>query len=255
MNQKLSILILFVFVLLVVSCSSETKSDTNESLKTGKIFYNEPESVLWRHQVNSIEKLKHYSKVFKGIEFDAVYYMERNEFEVEHDPDPNSKVLLTDYLNSIAPIDSIYFWMDLKNLTIENADSMKNCLLSVFNQFGIKERVICESHHDVPLKTLHEGGIKTSYWIPHFPYSSDQGKLEPYQQDHLNKVNEILKDCPHNAISASYEMFPFINDYLSDCTTHLWTNGLITEDDKTKIREFASHTYVKVILIDYEKPF
>ncbi len=66
---------------------------------------------------------------------------------------------------------------------------------------------------------------------------------------------DVLSDCPHNAITASYLMLPFIDDHLEDCTVHLWTNGLISREDRSVIRRLARNRNVKIILIDYSEPF
>lgn len=234
----------------IMSCTNNDSGALRK--RTGEIFFDNDNEKLWRHKVNSLEGLEKYTSIFNAIEFDVVFYPESNTFEVEHDPDPNSSIKLDDYFGSIEHPDSFYYWIDIKNLSMENVESLSKRMTNVLGKYNLKDRVICESYHHKPLKVLHENGLYTSYWIPHFSY---KGKLEDYQKDHLNKIHQVLEDCPHNAISAFYKMFPFIKEYLPDCTTHLWTNGLKTEEDKETIKEFESYPFVKVILVDYEEPF
>lgn len=237
------------FIITLFSCSEKSKQT---ELKTGSVFFSDTANKLWRHKVNSIEDLHNYSTLFKGIELDIVYYPDKNVFEVEHDPNPNKSIMLDDYLDSIANTEELHYWLDLKNLKWEYVDELMERLEFVLNKHNIKSRVIIESWSLKSLKKLNKKGFYTSYWIPNFNYN---GEITSKQQEVLNKIKNNLTDCKHNAISAPYQMLPFIKDHLSDCTVHLWTNGLKTENDKLLIKDIAATSCVKVVLVDYEKPF
>lgn len=243
--------ILQLTILFILSMTLSCEQNT-EDINTGPVFFDDPENIIWKHKVNSIDDLQKYSKLFKGIELDLVYYPERNEFEVEHDPDPNSSIKLMDYFGSIPHPENNYYWLDIKNLKIEYADSLLNRLVYVLEKYTIKENVICESWQMESLKKLNEAGLYTSYWIPDFPYD---GEINSNQQKKLDQIIDNLSKCRHNAISAPYQMLPFIQDHLSDCTVHLWTNGLIKESEKAFIKAMTHHENVKVVLVDYDKPF
>ncbi len=240
--------IIFVLIL-VMACKPEVE---HLDLRTGNVFFNDTTNILWRHKVNSIESLQKYSQVFKGVELDIVYYRERNEFEVEHDPGSKLDTKLINYFAAIPNPENYYYWLDIKNLKYEYIDELLERLLFVLNKYGIKENVICESWSLKSLKTLNKAGLYTSYWIPDFPYD---GEITEDQQKKLDKIKDVLDDCQHNAISAPYQMLPFIKDHLYDCSVHLWTNGLKTEKDKEKIRQIVNTDCVKVVLVDYEEPF
>ena len=237
-------------ILIFISCN--VKENNEKEVKTGAVFFSDSANTLWRHKVNSIDDLQKYSKVFKGIEFDLVYYADKNKFKVEHDKGSKNGIMLMDYFASIPNPENNYYWIDIKNLKYEYIDDLLERLLFVLNKYGIKENVICESWSLQSLKKLNKAGIYTSYWIPDFPYN---GKITDKQQKVLDKIVDVLNDCQHNAISVPYKMLPFIKDYLPNCTVHLWTNGLKTEEDKILIKEIANTECVKIVLIDYEEPF
>jgi hypothetical protein len=247
MNRTiLNLWLLLSLTIALGGCNKKTE------INTGTLFFDDSQNTLWRHKVNSIEDLQKYSKTFKGLEFDVVYYPERDEFEVEHDPDPNSNIKLIDYFGSIPHPEKNFFWIDIKNLREEHIEAQLNRLELILKKYNIKENVICESWQINELKKLNDAGFYTSYWIPNFPYN---GNINEEQQQKLDEIIEILSNCKHNAISAPYNMLTFINDYLPDCTVHLWTNGLIGESKKQQIKEIANHKIVKIVLIDYEVPF
>lgn len=248
MKYKLALVCFFI----MCSFFSCVEKKAEKELKTGQVFFSDTANVLWRHKVNSIEELQKYSKTFKGIELDIVYYPETNTFEVEHDPNPKKSIKLHDYLGAIDNTDELYYWFDMKNLKWKYIDDLMNRLDAILTEYHIKDRVILESWSLNSLKKLNKNGFYTSYWIPDFPYD---GNITEEQQKKLDKILSNLADCKHNAISAPYKMLPFIKDHLSDCSVHLWTNGLKTEADKTLIKEIASTPCVKVVLVDYEEPF
>ena len=251
-NIALSVLLLLTATIMITSSGCNNNSKQTASLRTGAVFFDDPENILWRHKVNSIEELAKYSEIFSGIEFDVVYYPERNIFEVEHDPDPNTEIIMDDYFGSIENPQKLYYWIDIKNLKYEHIDKIIERLLYVFDKHNIKDRVICESWNVNSLKALHNAGIYTSYWVPDFRL---QDQITDEQQKQLDKVFNVLDGCKHNAISAPYTALPFIEKHLSDCTVHLWTNGLITEEEKSLVKEITKSDCVKVVLIDYEEPF
>jgi hypothetical protein len=236
----------------IFSCKKQNNSLEQEFAGTGAIFFNEPQNKLWRHRVDNIDDFQNYAQYFKGVELDVIYYEDIDAIEVEHDEDSTVSISLNDYFGSMENPDDFYYWMDIKNLSNTNVEKFIEHLNQVFDFFGIKNQVICESYMVEPLAILHDNGFYTSYWIPHFDYS---GTLDSLQTEKLNLIKANLNTCPFNAISAAYQMFPFIKDHLSNCTTHLWTNGLLGDEDKEQIRNFMSYDFVKVILVDYEEPF
>lgn len=50
-------------------------------------------------------------------------------------------------------------------------------------------------------------------------------------------------------------MVEFVVYYFPEKVIHIWTNGLITEENKELIRKYATHQSIKVILVDYSNNF
>ncbi|MDA3778958.1 MAG: hypothetical protein PF487_01800 [Bacteroidales bacterium] len=251
MNNRYLVLGLISFLILN-ACNTNKEIDQHSTIITGKVFYNDSSNKLWRHRVNSVEDLKKYSKLFKGVELDVFFYPESGEFNVEHDEDSSLNLLLIDYFGAISNPQNNYFWIDIKNLSNENVEQLIKRLGFILDKYELRKNAICESWHVNPLNTMNEAGIYTSYWIPSFQYD---GEISEKQNVKLNSILKNLEKCKHNAISAPYQMLPFIKDHLANCNVHLWTNGLKTEEDKNKIKEMQKYESVKVVLIDYALPF
>lgn len=239
---------------MAISC--KTESVEISSTLTGPVFYDDSNNVLWRHRVNTTEELLQYSAIFKGIEFDVNYDNDEKLLYVSHDIDSSVTLTLEEYFKAIPQNSDMYFWMDIKNLSPSNCEIIAEHILNLLSKLKLEKKVICESYDAESLAVLHNKGLFTSYWIPH-PEGGDYSLLEneDVRNDITNKILNNLKKCKHNAISSSYEMLPLIKEKLPNCTTHIWTNGLETEEDKQLIEQFAGNDNVKIVLIDYEKPF
>ena len=120
------------------------------------------------------------------------------------------------------------------------------------DRFGIKKNTIVESTNHTSLKKFNDEDIYTSYWVPIHSYN---GVLSMENLQDLEEIRQNLSECEHNALSSHSNNLLFLTDYFKDYNLHLWTNGLIGQDDKETINNLKTYSDVKVILIDYEEPF
>ena len=78
------------------------------------------------HRVNSLEKLTAALNHFEIIELDLVYFSESQSLDVGHPPVPSIGLTFEKYLNTIPKDDQPFLWLDIKNLTSENASEVLN---------------------------------------------------------------------------------------------------------------------------------
>jgi glycerophosphoryl diester phosphodiesterase len=128
------------------------------------------------HPQNSLEAFSAALKSgFEGVELDVFFYEDINQFIVSHD-EPLSKQLDTFLtLESVFATfeDSLYYWLDLKNLNPKNYPAIKENLERLSSKYPIKEKLYIESANAIPLGKLAKAGFNTLYWVQ---YSRNQPK-------------------------------------------------------------------------------
>ncbi len=111
---------------------------------------------LWLHRVNSLEKMQEKKEIYPNIETDIVYRSEgERRFDITHETDTTFHLYLEDYLPYLAK-GKQRMWLDIKNITAENHQSMLARLDSLISRHHIaKNRFIVESpigKHYLPLQ-------------------------------------------------------------------------------------------------------
>jgi hypothetical protein len=245
-NYSISTSILFVVILTLSSCSTDTLQKTTVSP-----FYDSIEHKLWKHRVNCISTADSIARNFPGIEIDIYYVDSLNAFMATHG-EPCAGESLQALITSIADYKSKYYWLDFKNsedsLTVVSAIPL---LKEQLGSLSILDNCIVESKNPDCIDSLVSNGLFSSYWVPHHydftPWYSD-AQLKPLISDFL------LHHYP-TALSADYTMAPFLAGNFPNENIHIWTNGLVSEKDKALIQEIKEYPNIKVILIDYDLPF
>lgn len=118
---------------------------------------------LWLHRCNSIEKFLEASSKVKNIEVDVIY---RNQiFDITHDEDTTFHLSLEDYFKIINKSDR-KIWIDIKNLTEDNADSVFDHLNRLTEKYNIHpQRLVVESPNAKQLKRFTDMGYYTSIYV------------------------------------------------------------------------------------------
>ncbi len=243
--------ILFVIILIIIFSSCEKDNMFNKKTYDSPVaVYNFPDNKLWKHRVNTASEAIEALRNFEGIELDVFYISELNQFQTGHDYP--SGINLEDYLDSIPNSDKYYYWIDFKNLNELNAQTSVTKMEKILSKYHLSDKLIVENSNPDLLAFFKVSGIFTSLWI------SDVSDvlITSYAENELyEELEVILSKHKFNAISAHYNMVPFMEKYLKNYNCHIWTNGLISETDKQKIRTFASKSNIKVILVDYNENF
>lgn len=244
----------FIIFNILLSSSSCQKNDLESYALFGKTLYKNSDNKLWRHRVNKTDDANKYMKSYTGLELDVYYNIIKDRFFVSHDDDYNVNKALTlkEYFSKLDNVSDYYYWIDLKNLQWSNCRNSLKRMLKVVNAFGIKNNIIVESRSPKFLKKYNKKNIHTSYWVPVHSYN---GILSDENKDDIEEIKDNLSECAHNALSAHSDNLLLLTEHFPDYNLHLWTNGLIGEEDKKLINKLKRYANVKVILVDYEKPF
>lgn len=215
-------------------------------------FYNGSEK-LWKHRVNNVDSANFYLQYFAGLELDV--FFDQGKFYVAHDSDylKSETITLEEYFSQINNVADSKYWIDFKNLDRLNKFRARDRLLDLVSNYDLLKNVIVESRDEKSLRIFNKSGIFTSFWTPTIEGYS--GEITKEVEEVKKEIENELKHCKHNALSGPYQMAGFYKDFFSDQNIHIWTNGLITEEDKQVVSQFKTITPIKVILIDYNRPF
>ena len=196
MNKK-SILSFVFSSLMVVNC-------TNEKDMNDKVFYDNPENKLWFHKTKTIEQLQNAVKQFPGVEFDVVFGEGTEYFDVRYTGEAITGVDLIKYFGSLPNPKDYYFWVDFKNLSMENVDKAITRLKYVVDKFDLLEHVIIEYRDHKALGLVTEAGFFTCYWVPHGEYKEE----DLHNPNHwiVRNVRGKMKESKFHVLSGDYKL-------------------------------------------------
>ena len=239
-----------VLLFFIVCCAVVIKVVADMRSTTKEVFYSD-DSKLWAHLIDFSVLIPRAFPEFKGMEFDVVYE-EGTGFNVRHHLEADRGEGLDEFFQNVPDVSNHYYWIYFKNLSAFNQEAARAELIRIFDALNIWDKAIVESQEAECLDFLAQKKIKTSYWVPHFEFDLDES---PITNKAVREIRYNLNKYHINAISASYEMAPYLVKNFSDCSIHLWTNGLKTEEDKEVIRELNKERSIKIILVDYNEDF
>lgn len=141
---------------------------------------------LWLHRCNSIEKLKEKYGDYMNIEVDVCF--RDSVFDVTHDLETSFGLNLEEYFAFFARREG-KMWLDLKNLTSANRDSVLAELTRLTKCYDIdRSRLIVESHNHNSLRKLTQEGFYTSYYVSFTPPHKMSGERLKQCLDTLRAV-------------------------------------------------------------------
>lgn len=223
----------------------------------GVVYYFSPYKIqylghydkIWAHRVNGLQKLDESLSYFKGIELDLVYDDSKNILDVNHPPAESIGLSFKEYVSEIKSKNLPFLWLDIKNLTNENAESIHNKLLKILNEHNYPlEKVLVETQYPEALPFFKESGFKRSYYLPPRMHRKDSISL----QKDINLIHSILQEQPEIGISSYYENYPILQKNYPYKTKYLWFAG-----ERNSIKNYSltqqvlNDTTVKCVLIPY----
>ena len=237
MNNKIILILIAIFSYLGFFFYPSSKISS-----TG--FYNLNDK-LWAHRVLNLSEINKLSKEFPGFELDVFYNKKLNQFDVKHHGN-YSELSLDEYFSNCQEF-NLKYWIDFKNLNKNNVTDAVSLLDTLTSKYLIKADVIIESKKIELLSILKNHGFSISYWLPDFHVIKSIFQIK-------NTVKNIEKFKP-DAISMPHSSVSFYSNKIPNYPIHSWTNDMISEEDKDKIKRLLKRENVKVVLTDFKYNF
>lgn len=197
------------------------------------------------HRVNSIEKLTAALDYFEIIELDLVYFSESQTLDVGHPPAPSINLTFEKYLDAIPKDGSPFLWLDIKNLTSENASEILNRISFLLKQRQYPvEKLLIESQHPEALELFNDTGFQTSYYLP-----VGLSKKPTSEQD--SAIETILLALSKNkkmGVSSNYLDYEIMSKYFPERQKYVWKIDGVTFNNYSLTRKILKDTTVKVVL-------
>lgn len=213
------------------------------------------EEKIWVHRVNSIEKLNEVQPKFKGVELDIVFLDSLNEFDINHPPEASIQLFLEDYLSSVNKNNSLQFWLDFKNLEIENQKNALNKLNSICNSLSLnRNKFIVESSNVALLIEFSKAGYEISYYL-HWPglYSLDKNQY----QTQLTQIKTNIESLNYQGyLSSDYRDYYILKENFPNHKILLWLDYPFGKENKFEDRiqlfKLLLDNQVKILLMKYK---
>ena len=242
-NKKVLFIWLAVVVLLVSCHSGKIKHEKSQFMY--------PESKIWAHKVNDTSEAKVKEHLFVGLEVDLYYSEFQKTIYVGHDAwDTAKKVTFEKWLSVLTNPSSLFFWLDFKNLNINNAEDIANKLLVLSNTYLIRKKVMIENTNPDALKIVKNKGFAVILWVDDLYWWEHKDTAYWYQ-----KTEKNIEKLNPDAISSEYRMASLLTDFFPDLNVHIWNTPIKESIPNIALtRKLCKDTSIKVVLVDYASP-
>lgn len=213
--------------------------------------YPYPDDKFWAHGATGVWLGRNAETVFGGrMEVDINYSDYRDSLFLGHDLCDTLKGLTLDaWLDSLRHPADNWYWLDLKNLTPDNAPRVAHRLCCAARRYGTFRRFMVESQNDTALRTLKDSGFYVILWVDN-PWWSGIS-----EEAWLARVKEQVKSLQPDALSGDYHNYPRLPDAFPRHNIHIWdTPREYNDTNVAHSQAIASHPSVKVVLVDYPEP-
>ena len=206
---------------------------------------------IWCHRVNSIERLKEAKQYFTGFEIDVVYEKE-GWFDVNHPPAESIGLRLKQLIKSTLQPSKYYYWLDMKNLAVNNSSIAAKQLYDISSQLQCTANIIVESSCIECLPYFDSLGFKTAYYLP---FLQDMNEKE--LAFNLNKIEKSMSQFSPSVLSQERDGFALIKKHFPNCEFISW--DLQTEVTETAIfnksKAWATgEEKLKILLVRFDSP-
>ncbi|MBR3413046.1 MAG: hypothetical protein IKG81_10210 [Bacteroidales bacterium] len=232
--------------LVVLSISGCTKR-TNFYRPIGEY----PDSKIWAHGVSWVWSGREAEAHFEGMEVDLNYSEYQDQLFMGHELYDTIRGLTFEaWLDSLYHPDSNYYWLDMKNLTPENASRISHHILLAARRHNIKQHVMVESEDLRALQIVKDSGLRVIFWVENNWWTGSSNK------HWANKLRQQIDSLHPDALSGDYHMFPLLADSFPTENIHIWdTPREYNDSNVAHSRLIAQHPSVRVVLVDYPEPF
>lgn len=155
------------------------------------------------HRCNTLEKTQIAKRCgFDGIETDVTYDPARKILVIGHDEITSDDSSLEDVLSVTSDWAFKKIWIDIKNLSPENASGILSYLENMHLRYGLKERAIIETSYGGDfIESYKTNGWFTSYYLPTI------GSMEKDISGICKKGEHIRQDFSPSGLSFDIETF------------------------------------------------
>lgn len=206
-------------------------------------------SKLWAHKTNDTAEAKRKKELFSGLEVDLYYSDYQKIIYVGHEAwDTITGLTFAAWLKALPSPEKTYYWLDMKNLNVNNANEIAEQIMYLTNKYEITSNVMVEHTDWQALKIIKEKGLKVILWVDNLYWWSEKDTIRWYDIT-KNKIESLQPE----AISCEYRMFPLLNQSFPAENVFFWNTPI--EDsvsNRNLTREMCLDTSVKVVLVDYE---
>ena len=178
-------------------------------------------SKMWLHRVDSLEKYNEIGEKYPGIEVDVVL-RDSGIPDITHDEDTTFGITLDEYFEELTTTEQ-HIWIDVKNLTEDNADDWLAWLEENTAEDNIdKDRIILESKNWQTLAKFTNAGWYTSCYI-------DLDKPSHISKEEIIHYTDSLEQIANSkcvkALSFPFWWYRSIKKYLdSDIDLLTWAH-------------------------------
>lgn len=204
---------------------------------------------VWAHRVNSIEKLNAALGHFRGVELDLIYVSHLKTLDVRHPPALTIDLTFEKYLDAIPKDNSPFLWLDIKNLTSENASEIfkRISFLLKEKRYPIKKLLI-ESQHPEALELFNDAGFQTSYYLP-----VGLSKKSTFELDlAIDTIQLALSKNKKMGVSSSYLDYEIMSKFFPERQKYVWKIDGLTFTNYSQTRKILKDTTVKVVLSRFQ---
>ena len=209
-----------------------------------------PDSKIWAHGATGVWLGRQAEEKFDGMEIDLNYSAYQDAIFLGHELCDTLKGLtLGAWFDSLRHPETNYYWLDMKNLTTENAERISHHICQEVRKWGIRDQLMVESMNHQALKTLKDSGLHVILWVDNIYWSGRSE--EEWEELTRQQISELHPD----ALSGDYHTFPLLPNTFPNHNIHIWdTPRQYNDTNVAHTRTIAAHSAVKVVLVDYPEP-
>lgn len=243
MPNNMNRIYLYACIILLIAGSACRKPATYSS-------YVYPACKVWAHGVNDTAVARQKAAYFSGMELDLNYSGYQHQLYVGHELyDTIYGLTFEQWMAAIPLPQQHWYWIDMKNLTEDNADTIARLILQVAETYNIKHKIMVEHGDEYALKILKNHGLYVILWVDNTYYSH---RTNEQWLKYTRRQTDYLRP---DALSCEYRMYPLLPQSFPDYNIHFWdTPKEYNAENVAHTRMLCRDTAVKVVLVDYDRP-
>lgn len=210
------------------------------------------ENRIWVHRVNTLERLNAVKDIFNGVEVDVVFNSSLGLFDVYHPPQKSIGLSLEELFASIKSDSNFSFWIDFKNLTVENQQEALEHLEYLNAKYSLKENILIESVESELLIPFTNKGYQTILYLPAF-YKMSSNTFTSL----LTEVSEEVEKGNYIGVSQNIGIYGILREGLSVVPKYLWDTKIdwSKPSDKEKAKRILGQDgSIEVLLVHFDTP-